>query len=396
MMASASMHDLDRVRDVKQDLQFAPQGIADGREDQGYHIHAQLVNIPDSSKKARLFTLPRELRDMIYSDLVQSGQVNILRASKSLHKEATETVLKEGVCRLHLNNLTEQHTPKSHVQEPFPSKIQNFSIRIPVSEKNHIVPSLCLKPFRRLARSDVARQDCHVTFVILDCHMSLDVNRLRSLPTLLAHVETLIQFKALYVKVQVEGPISNEDRRWADRGYQGMKDDLQEIVFNNIRTTLEGTLDEDADEEEESDVKFEGTEASEDEQVPSGRSSRAAPPMPIRQEILRQQPDRPLQWRQDSANIFVLHGEVDDGEDESETCEITIQKFQQRRKKHIQVVEVQYKPTPRDYQCVYVVREEQRMDVGADDIQNVFYNEDGDLKDIQLHGIYKQKPGCCK
>ena len=242
MMASASMHGLDRVRDVKQDLQFAPQEIADGQEEQGSHIHAQLVNIPDSSKKAGLFTLPRELRDMIYSDLVQSGQVNILRASKSMHEEATETVLKEGICRLHLNNLTEQHTPESDVQEPFPSKIQNFSIRIPVSEQNHIVPSLFLKPFRRLARSDVARQDCHVTFVILDCHMRLDVNGLRSLPILLAHVETLIQFKALYVNVQVEGLISNGDPRWANRGYQGMKDDLQEIVFNNIRTTLEGTL----------------------------------------------------------------------------------------------------------------------------------------------------------
>ena len=241
-MASPSIHGLDRVRDVKQDLQFAPQEIAGGQEEQGSHIHAQLVDIPDSSKKTGLFTLPRELRDMIYSDLVQSGQVNILRASKSLHKETTKMVLKEGICRLHLNNLTEQHTPKSDVQEPFPSKIQNFSIRIPVSEQNHIVPSLCLKPFRRLARSDVALQDCHVTFVILDYHMRLDVNGLKPLPTLLAHVETLIQFKAVYVKVQVEGPISNGGRRWANRGYQGMKDHLQEIVFNNIRTTLEGTL----------------------------------------------------------------------------------------------------------------------------------------------------------
>ena len=94
---------------------------------------------------------------MIYSDLVQSVQVKILLASKSLHKEATETVLKEGICRL-LNNLTEQHNPKSDVQEPFPSKIQSFSIPIPVSEKNHIVPSRCLKPFWRLARSDVALQ----------------------------------------------------------------------------------------------------------------------------------------------------------------------------------------------------------------------------------------------
>lgn len=242
MIASASMHGLDRLRDVKQDLQFAPQEIADGQEEQRPRIHAQLVNIPNSSKKTGFFTLPRELRDMIYRDLVQSGQVNFLRASKSLHEEATETILKEGICQLHLNNLTGQHTPESDVQEIFPSKIQNFSIRIPVSEQNHIVPSLCLKPFRRLARSDVALQDCRVTFVKFDYHMRLDVNGLKPLPTLLAHVQTLIQFKALYVNVQVERPISNGGRRWANRGYQGMKDHMQEIVFNNIKTTMEGTL----------------------------------------------------------------------------------------------------------------------------------------------------------
>lgn len=94
-------------------------------------------------------------------------------------------------------------------------------------------------------------------------------------------------------------------------------------------------------------------------------------------------------WRRDSANNLILHGEVDDSEDESETCEITIPKFQQKRKKHTQVVEVQYKPTPRDCQYVYVVREEHRMNVGADDVQIGLYNEDGDLRDIQLHGIYK-------
>ena len=145
----------------------------------------------------------------------------------------------------------------------------------------------------------------------------------------------------------------------------------------------EADSDEYVEEEEESDVKSEGTKASEDEHIPSGRSSRAAPPMPTRLEILRQQPDRPLQseyiledtfvvtstyhlpwdspdnhttlgvynkepeamqaaqkhynsdqiqrsdgwesrWRRDSANIFVLHGEVDNGEDESETCEVMI------------------------------------------------------------------------
>lgn len=72
--------------------------------------------------------------------------------------------------------------------------------------------------------------------------MRLDVNGLKPLPTLLAHVQTLIQFKALYVNVQVERPISNGGRRWANRGYQGMKDHMQEIVFNNIKTTMEGTL----------------------------------------------------------------------------------------------------------------------------------------------------------
>ena len=68
----------------------------------------------------------------------------------------------------------------------------------------------------------------------------------------------------------------------------------------------EGDSDEDAEEEEESDVKSEGTEASKDEHVPSGRSSRVAPSMPTRLEILRQQPDRPLQSEYILEDTFVV------------------------------------------------------------------------------------------
>ena len=60
MVASPSMHGLDRVRDVNQDLQFAPKEVADGQEEQGSHkeqgshVHAQLVNITDSSRALHL------------------------------------------------------------------------------------------------------------------------------------------------------------------------------------------------------------------------------------------------------------------------------------------------------------------------------------------------------
>ena len=46
-------------------------------------------------------------------------------------------------------------------------------------------------------------------------------------------------------------------------------------------------------------------------------------------------------------------------------------------------------PNPRPVQprYVYVVKEEQRKNVGTDDPQG-FYNEEGDLKEVHIHGIY--------
>lgn len=46
--------------------------------------------------------IARELRNMIYIDLITSGNVTILRVSRQVHNEAKELLYKDGICRLEL------------------------------------------------------------------------------------------------------------------------------------------------------------------------------------------------------------------------------------------------------------------------------------------------------
>ena len=72
-----------------------------------------------------------------------------------------------------------------------------------------------------------------------------------------------------------------------------------------------------------------------------------------------------------------------------ETFKAFIEKFQRKHQRLIERVEAPPGPRPAERQNVYIVKEEQKLNVGADDVGNGFWNELGDLKDIQLHGIYR-------
>ena len=80
--------------------------------------------------------------------------------------------------------------------------------------------------------------------------------------------------------------------------------------------------------------------------------------------------------------MLQLHGYCEDGEDDQYRYTASIKRVQQKRAVAVQ-------PNPRLVQpsYVYVVKEEQRENVGADNPQG-FYNEEGDLKAVHIHGIY--------
>ena len=85
---------------------------------------------------------------------------------------------------------------------------------------------------------------------------------------------------------------------------------------------------------------------------------------------------------------FFGYGE--DVEDDSFWYTASIKRVQQKRAAPVQPNlpnPAQPNPRPAQPRYVYVVKEEQRENVGADDPQG-FYNEEGDLKDVNIHGIY--------
>ena len=85
-----------------------------------------------------------------------------------------------------------------------------------------------------------------------------------------------------------------------------------------------------------------------------------------------------------------LHGYCEDGEVDQYRYTASFKCVQQERAAAMpQNIPIPAPPTPSPVQprYVYVVKEEQRENVGADDPQG-FYNEEGDLKEVNIHGIY--------
>lgn len=79
---------------------------------------------PDPSEgPAGFLSLARELRDIIYNDLVTSGEVAILRVSRQLHDEVKEILHNAGIFRIHLNGPIAGPSASA-----FDNRIQNFNI----------------------------------------------------------------------------------------------------------------------------------------------------------------------------------------------------------------------------------------------------------------------------
>ena len=109
------------------------------------------------------------------------------------------------------------------------------------------------------------------------------------------------------------------------------------------------------------------------------------------QQIQRQADGWESEWhRREGDGMLQLRGIIEEGERDSETYTSSIKRVQQKRPVVVQPrVQSAAQPKPRlaKPRYVYVVKEEQRMNVGEDDSQG-FCNELGDLKAVDIHGIY--------
>lgn len=100
-------------------------------------------------KSAGFLSLARELRDIIYSDLITSGDVAILRVSQQLHDEAKDILYKQGIFRMYLNVSTSEkyHDTWRPSVLQVDNRIQNFNILI-------YLPSSMLRTHGQLYRSE--------------------------------------------------------------------------------------------------------------------------------------------------------------------------------------------------------------------------------------------------
>ena len=104
-------------------------------------LGTSLSGASEPPKLCGFLSLPQELRDMIYSELIISGHVAILRVSQQVHDEAKDCLHKRGICRLEFNHCGEDldflDPPKSSL-----SNVQNFDIKIYINCDENYVGSL--------------------------------------------------------------------------------------------------------------------------------------------------------------------------------------------------------------------------------------------------------------
>lgn len=127
---------------------------------------AMLGSVVELPKSCGFLTLARELRNIIYTDLITSGRVEILRVSRKLHDEAKDLLYQIGICRLRMVCYPLSH-PKVRNPTTIPSndKIQNFNISISIRHSRDPIGSRSRILSSSLQRSIQGSGHCHISLV---------------------------------------------------------------------------------------------------------------------------------------------------------------------------------------------------------------------------------------
>ena len=116
-------------------------------------VEAILSDLNELPRSCHFLDIARELRDIIYSDLIASGNVEILQVSQQVHDEAKDLLYRHGICRLHL--------PRDYLKafkssKKPPRSVQNFNVNIDLDQWEYIDEKLSSPPSFR------GSGDCHV------------------------------------------------------------------------------------------------------------------------------------------------------------------------------------------------------------------------------------------
>ena len=155
-----------------------------------YHIAAPTLGV-----------LPREIRDIIYTDLIVAGELCILRTSKAVCQEVTELLYKQGTCRFILDMTLPYARKKFAIRKFHASAIQNLDIDIRRVRGIMIHGYHSSRSFKIFSGSCICRQNCHITFY----HSNISMSRRewlysQLLRELLDDIRTLTGFKKLTIQ----------------------------------------------------------------------------------------------------------------------------------------------------------------------------------------------------
>ena len=102
-------------------------------------------------KSCGFLSLARELRDMIYSELIPSGNTAISQVSQQVHDEVQDNLYKQGICRLQIycgmHYFEVMDPPNVSL-----SKVENFNLKINIECQQRGPPSVDLNK-RTLAQA---------------------------------------------------------------------------------------------------------------------------------------------------------------------------------------------------------------------------------------------------
>lgn len=156
--------------------------------------------MPYHVSSTTLGLLPREIRDIIYTDLVVAGELSILRTSKAVCQEMTQLLFKYGTCHVVLDmnrSKTEKEFTLTEVQA---SAIQDLHIRL------FLVGDLDPDPHlvRMFSDPSVTRQNCDITVEF--CNQSPPWSNVQPdppvRPKILDLFRALANFKTLTVRTR--------------------------------------------------------------------------------------------------------------------------------------------------------------------------------------------------
>lgn len=124
--------------------------------------------VGEPPKSCGFLAIARELRDMIYSDLITSGNVEILRVSQQLHHEAKDLLYKTGIFRIPLSipiSGTSIEIPRPSVAAAN-NGIQNFNIIFGTFDaKLSRAQDEIILDFMRSCGTCQGSGDCHITLL---------------------------------------------------------------------------------------------------------------------------------------------------------------------------------------------------------------------------------------